>query len=248
MNKSVPSRGLRAFTLIELLVVIAIIAILAGMLLPALAKAKASALRTQCLGDVKQMATSPLMYEDDNDQRLPYPNWGGVNQGWLYTPLFSKPPAPTLQAYEGGTLWQYVKNAAVYWCPADKTNNAAFTARADKMSTYVMNGGIMGYHPTPPAPPRTHKLNEIKNPTAYMMWEPDPTIAGNYNDASSAPTLATGGPSKAHGNGCIVGSFDGHVSFFLYTTFVEQQTNRPGLLWMDPDSPTGDGAGCTLWP
>jgi prepilin-type N-terminal cleavage/methylation domain-containing protein/prepilin-type processing-associated H-X9-DG protein len=111
-------RNRQGFTLIELLVVIAIIAILAAILFPVFAQAKAAALKTSCLSNVRQLGMAFLMYENDNDDHYPDRRDLKTALPGGYRPWKDWPPVDPRAAWAEDIFAPYVKNSTIWSCPA----------------------------------------------------------------------------------------------------------------------------------
>lgn len=176
----------KGFTLIELLVVIAIIAILAAILFPVFAQAKASAKRVACISNMKQMGTAIAMYLSDYDDTYSQAYYYRNDNG-------SAPDGNGVGGYTqwSGMLFPYVKNLDMFRCPADRSGGLAPTNFVGDNRGFGVPGGqtTQWNLQDDQAPRLSYTVNSMLMPRKRRTVDPMNTISATVVDGVAETIL-----------------------------------------------------------
>ncbi len=215
----------RGFTLIELLVVIAIIAILAGMLLPALAKAKTKAQGINCISNTKQLVLAWSMYAGDNNDQI-VPNHISDTNAWILNNVATSMYGATNHLdIMNGKLWPYNTSLGIYQCPGDRfAIIGGVKYSIQKSRSYSMNGRLNSdvNWVQGTAYPDFRKMSDIQNPPpaqCLVFLDENPyTIDDGYFaiPVGTNPGDWQNSPASFHNNAGSFSFADGHSEIWKW--------------------------------
>ncbi len=261
MRTTLPHRrtAQAGFTLLELAAVILVLFLLGCVLFSAAAMSGDGGKRAVCYNNLRQLGMASVMYANENRDYLPPPNWDGGSTtapaGWLYTVTGGSIPDPgpggayatnPVAAYATGLWFSYVRDPRVYLCPVDiesKTYTATNSAqhRAERLSSYIMNGAVCGYANIGTA--RSCKVTDAWSSSCYLVWGPDESIIGAFafNDGSVFPNASEGLIERLHTpTGGQILTVAGNVQFVtVQKSRTEATASGKSLAWWSPFSGNG---------
>ena len=229
----------RAFTLIELLVVIAIIAILAGLLLPVLSRAKAAGLRAACLSNHRQLTTAWKLYADDNGGRL-VENGAANSDNWIYSNPSMKTAtgATNLLSIMNSKLFAYCPNVGIYHCPA-ATPYLGLSPAVVQVRNVSLSGQMGGTAGIDIIYPPNIKEGDILYPPPSQAFtfidEAPASIDDGYFAIDVASHLWQNFPAIWHNSGCNLSFADGHAEKW---SWVEPHTLTLSSYYTPAQTPT----------